>query len=230
MPLTPASPEVSFPRANTGSSHDRGVVPHAVKRRAFLRSAAALAIPGVSDLRLLRLRQGSGGQVAQRGRPFDVFEKTIAELQAAMVAGTVSSARLVELYLRRIEAFDRNGPRLNAVLALNPRAIEEARALDRERRQQGPRGPLHGIPALLKDNFDTRDLPTTGGCLALAGLVPTADAYQVWRLRDAGVILLGKVNLHELALGLTSVSSLGGQTLNPYDVARAPGGSSGGSG
>src|SRR5205085_11796883 len=99
-----------------------------------------------------------------------------------------------------------------------------------ERRRGRTRGPLHGIPILVKDNFDTKDMPTTGGCLALAGVVPKSDAFQVRKLREAGAVLLGKVNLHELALGLTTVSSLGGQTLDPYDPTRAPGGSSGGSG
>ena len=147
-----------------------------------------------------------------------------------MTAGQVTSARLVELYLARIAAYDQAGPRLNAVIAINPNAAADARALDDERKARGPRGPLHGIPVLLKDNFETRDMPTTGGSLALSGIVPAQDAFQVGRLRRAGAVLLGKVNLHELALGLTSHSSLGGQTLNPYDVTRAPGGSSGGSG
>ena len=111
-----------------------------------------------------------------------------------------------------------------------PTPPADARDLDAERKRRGPRGPLHGIPVLLKDNFDTRDMPTTGGSLALSGVVPAEDAYQVKRLRQAGAVILGKVNLHELALGLTTVSSLGGQTLNPYDVTRSPGGSSGGSG
>jgi amidase len=118
---------------------------------------------------------------------------------------------------------------VNAVLYVNPNAAAEAQALDVERARRGPRGPLHGIPVLLKDNFDTKDMPTTGGALALSGLVPKEDAFQVRRLRDAGAVMLGKVNLHELALGLTTVSSLGGQTLDPYDLTRAPGGSSGGS-
>jgi Asp-tRNA(Asn)/Glu-tRNA(Gln) amidotransferase A subunit family amidase len=105
-----------------------------------------------------------------------------------------------------------------------------AASLDAERRRGRTRGPLHGIPVLLKDNLDTSDMPTTGGCLALAGHVPRQDAFQVRKLRDAGAVILGKVNLHELALGLTTISSYGGQTLNPYDLTRAPGGSSGGSG
>jgi Asp-tRNA(Asn)/Glu-tRNA(Gln) amidotransferase A subunit family amidase len=171
------------------------------------------------------------GHVDAQGRgSFDVAEKSIRELQAGMTDGRVTAERLVELYLERIAAYDQNGPRLNAVIHTNPNAARDARELDAERKARGPRGPLHGIPVLLKDNFETRDMPTTGGSLALRGVVPPRDAFQVAQLRRAGAVLLGKVNLHELALGLTSISSLGGQTLNPYDVTRAPGGSSGGSG
>ena len=140
------------------------------------------------------------------------------------------AAGLVRFYLDRIAAYDQAGPRLNAVIFLNPQALADARALDEERKKRGPRGPLHGIPVLLKDNYETRDMPTTGGSLALAGAVPARDAFQVRRLREAGAVILGKVNLHELALGLTTISSFGGQTLDPYDLTRVPGGSSGGSG
>ena len=161
---------------------------------------------------------------------YDAFEKSIGELQAAMEKGRTSAVELVRFYQARIAAYDHAGPRLNAVLYLNPHAVADARALDVERKARGSRGPLHGIPVLLKDNFDTRDMPTTGGSVALAGVVPKEDAFQIARLRKAGVVILGKVNLHELALGLTTVSSLGGQTLDPYDLTRAPGGSSGGSG
>jgi Asp-tRNA(Asn)/Glu-tRNA(Gln) amidotransferase A subunit family amidase len=167
---------------------------------------------------------------AQSGERFDVAERSVRELQAAMTARRVSAERLVELYLERIADYDQNGPRLNSVIYLNPDAARAARELDAERKARGARGPLHGIPVLLKDNFETRDMPTTGGSLSLRGVVPKRDAFQVARLRQAGAVILGKVNLHELALGLTSVSSLGGQTLNPYDVRRTPGGSSGGSG
>lgn len=159
---------------------------------------------------------------------FDVTEKSIAELQEALAAGRVTSRELVAAYLARIDAYDRGGPMLNAILALSPRALEDAEALDRERREKGPRGPLHGIPIVIKDNFETADMPTTGGSIALAGFTTGADAFQVKRLRDAGAILLAKTNLHELAAGVTTVSSLGGQTRNPYDPARNPGGSSGG--
>jgi Asp-tRNA(Asn)/Glu-tRNA(Gln) amidotransferase A subunit family amidase len=192
-------------------------------------SASALALL----LTLAFLGSGCAGRsvaAAQDRVPYEVFEKSISELLAAMRDGQVSSEQLVELYLQRIRAYDQDGPRLNAVLAINPQAARDARALDRERQRRGPRGPLHGIPVLLKDNFETKDLPTTGGSLAFAGLTPAQDAFQVHKLRAAGAVILGKVNLHELALGLTTVSSLGGQTLNPYDVRRTPGGSSGGSG
>ena len=190
-------------------------------RRSFLRiSSAALAAMGA----------GGRGAWAQTGESFDVAEKSITQLQAALASGQVTSEQLVSGYVARIKAYDQAGPRLNSVISLNPRATADARELDRERRERGPRGPLHGIPVLLKDNFDTADMPTTGGSLALVGVVPAQDAYQVRMLRRAGAVLLGKVNLHELALGLTSVSSYGGQTLNPYDRTRAPGGSSGGSG
>lgn len=192
-----------------------------MKRRSFLRlSGATLAAFAAGD-RVLR---------AQKGRPFDVTEKSITQLQAAIAAGQVTSEQLVSNYVARIKAYDQAGPRLNSMIFINPRAAADARELDRERRERGPRGPLHGIPVLLKDNFDTADMPTTGGSLALVGVVPANDAYQVRMLRRAGAVLLGKLNLHELALGLTTVSSYGGQTLNPYDRTRAPGGSSGGSG
>src|SRR5262245_6510925 len=188
-------------------------------RREFIQASTATLF----GLSLARARGQGGG-------PFDVAEKSIRDLQSAMAAGQVTSERLVELYLARIAAYDQAGPRLNAVLHVNANAAAAARALDEERKSRGPRSPLHGIPVLLKDNFETRDMPTTGGSLALRGVVPPRDAFQVAQLRRAGAVLLGKVNLHELALGLTTVSSLGGQTLDPYDVTRAPGGSSGGSG
>jgi amidase len=160
--------------------------------------------------------------------PFDVFEKTIPELQAAMTAGTTTSKELVAQYLARIDAYDHQGPGLNAIIYINPRALEEAGALDRERAEKGPRGPLHGIPVLLKDNYDTHDMPTTASAVVLSGFIPPDDAYQVRKLREAGAVFIGKTNMHEFARGIETISSLGGQTLNPYDPARNPGGSSGG--
>lgn len=153
---------------------------------------------------------------------------TVADVHAAVDAGALTYERLVQLYLRRVEAYDRNGPRLRAVIEINPRAAETARALDEERRTRGRRGPLHGIPIAVKDNVDVRDLPSTGGSVIFAGNVPAYDATVVRKLRDAGAIVLLKTNMDELALNSQGFSSLGGQTLNPYDLTRNPGGSSGG--
>jgi amidase len=131
--------------------------------------------------------------------------------------------------LARIAAFDRKGPSLHAVIFLNPKAIEQARALDAERKTKGRRSPLHGIPVVLKDNYDTFDMPTTGGSVLLEGSIPSQDAFVVKKLRDAGAIILAKVNMSEFASGGT-YSSLGGQSLNPHDLTRGPSGSSGGTG
>ena len=161
---------------------------------------------------------------------FDVFEKTIPELQEAMRSGEVTSRRLVELYRARIDAYDREGPRLNAMVALNAKALEQADALDRERAAGKVRGPLHGIPVVIKDNYETADMPTAAGSLALGSFQTSTDAFQVARLRDAGAVIIGKTNMHELASGITTISSVGGQTRNPYDLTRNPGGSSGGTG
>jgi amidase len=172
-----------------------------------------------------------GHQVPVRSsRLLDVVERTISDSQEAMKEGRVSSRGLVDAYLARIEAYDRRGPRLNAIAAINPQARGDADALDRERAARGPRGPLHGIPVLVKDNFDVAGMPTTAGTLAFSTLRPTVDAFQVRKLREAGAVILGKTNMHELASGITNISSLTGQTRNPYDLARNPGGSSGGTG
>ena len=161
---------------------------------------------------------------------FEVHEQSIVDLEAAQASGRVTSRGLVESYLARIQAYDQAGPRLNAIVMINPRAREEGDAMDRERADKKVRGPLHGIPVLIKDNYDTADMPTSGGALGLASLQPAADAFQVKKLRDAGAVILGKTTMHELAAGITTVSSLTGQTRNPYDLYRLPGGSSGGTG
>src|SRR5581483_6786061 len=116
------------------------------------------------------------------------------------------------------------------MIALNARALADADALDRERASGHVRGPLHGIPIVVKDNYDTFDMPTTAASLSMTGSMAERDAFQVRKLRDAGVVIVGKTNLHEFARGITSVSTLGGQTRNPYDPTRNPGGSSGGTG
>ena len=164
-----------------------------------------------------------------RAAELDLSTATVLDLQAAYDAG-LTSERVVEVYLQRIETYNQAGPKLNAILTLNPRALEIARELDAERQLTGPRSPLHGVPFLVKDNYDTFDMPTTGGAKALAGLTPARDAFTVGRLRAAGAIILAKTNLDEFARGATGTSSLGGQVLNPYNVEKIPGGSSGGSG
>ena len=170
------------------------------------------------------------GPSESSGPDFEVAEASISELQGALEEGRTTSAQLVDLYLARIAAYDDAGPALNTIIRLNAWAREQAAALDRERAEGRVRGPLHGILVLMKDNYDVAGMPTTGSSLALAGLMPPDDAFQVARLIEAGAIVLGKTNLHELAAGITTISSLGGQTRNPYDPSRNPGGSSGGTG
>jgi Asp-tRNA(Asn)/Glu-tRNA(Gln) amidotransferase A subunit family amidase len=159
---------------------------------------------------------------------FDVSEKSIVDLLAAQRIGTVTSRDLVEKYLARIRAYDQDGPRLNAMIALNPHALEEADALDAERRAGRVRGPLHGIPIVVKDNYATADMPTTAGPLALAGFQTGRDAFMVRKLKEAGAVIIGKTNLPELAYEMASISPTRGQTRSPYDPKRAADGSSGG--
>lgn len=162
----------------------------------------------------------------------DLFELPIAELARRMDAGTLTAEELVAGHLARIEAFDRSGPSINAVSQLHPDALHEAMRLDRERRRHGPRGPLHGMPMVVKDNIDTVGLPTTAGCAALRDALPAADAPVVARLRAAGAIVLGKANMSELAAsnGRFGYSSASGLTLNPYRLSRNASGSSSGTG
>jgi len=165
-------------------------------------------------------------------RTIELEQATVVDLQAAFAAGTLTSEKLIELSLKRIEAYDKKGPSLNTIMKLNPKALELARALDIERRQKGPRSLLHGIPVVLKDNFDTFDLPTTGGSPVFKDLPPDHDAFVVERLRKAGAIILAKVNLSGFMGTRRGVgdSMAGGQTLNPYNLAHHPGGSSGATG
>lgn len=154
---------------------------------------------------------------------------TIEEVNTAIDAGELNSVELVELFLDRIDAYDKQGPAINAVLTLNPEALEQARALDEERARSGRRSPLHGIPVLLKDNMDTADLPTTAGSFLLQDSIPPDDAFIVQQLREAGAIILAKLNMSEFASG-GAMNSLGGPTYNPHDTTRSPAGSSGGTG
>ena len=198
----------------------------------ILGSAASVAQPLVAGA------QGGSSPpwASQDVKPFELDELTVAELQEGMKSGRFTARSIAEKYLARIEGIDKRGPGLNSVLEINPDALAIADALDQERKAKGPRGPLHGIPVLIKDNIGTRDrMTTTAGSLALAGSIPSTDAFVAKRLREAGAIILGKTNLSEWANFRSSHSSSGwsgrgGQTRNPYALDRNPCGSSSGSG
>lgn len=168
--------------------------------------------------------------------PFELDEVTVAELQRSMEAGERSARSIVELYLGRIDALDGQGPELRSIIETNPDALRLAEELDEERRVDGPRGPLHGIPVAIKDNIDTHDgMTTTAGSLALEGSVPPQDSFIAWKLREAGAIILAKANMSEWAYfrgerATSGWSARGGQCRNPYALDRNPCGSSSGSG
>ncbi|HEX9729661.1 MAG TPA: amidase family protein [Gemmatimonadales bacterium] len=167
---------------------------------------------------------------AAQQRPFDVVEATIAEVHAEMRAGRLTARQLVMAYQARIEAYDKQGPAINAIIYLNPNALRRADELDSILAVSGMVGPLHGIPVIVKDNYDTHDMPTTAGSLSLAGSIPPDDAFQVRRLREAGAIVIAKSNMAEFAFSpyYTVGSALPGHTRNPYALNRVPAGSSGG--
>ncbi|MEM0953186.1 MAG: amidase family protein [Pseudomonadota bacterium] len=159
---------------------------------------------------------------------FDILEATISEAHAEMAAGRLTAEQLVTAYLQRIERYDQASG-LNAIIVVNGKAMERAKALDEEYANTGTLRPLHGIPVVVKDNFDTADLPTTGGSIALKDSVPPDDAFLVKKLREAGAIILAKTNMAEWAFSpVVTVSSVAGTTRNPYDLERVPAGSSGG--
>jgi amidase len=196
---------------------------------------------------VLSMALAVGSAAAQAGT-LNIETATIEDINAAFAARKLTSQQLVAAYLERIAAYDKHGPTINAVIYLNPHAMDEAKALDAERAAGKVRGPLHGIPIALKDNFDTFDMPTTAGSQLLEGHIPPDDAYVVKRLRAAGAVIVAKVNLSEWAGSGGSVSgaldpevlrlgavpngssSAGGQTRNPHDLLRGPAGSSGGTG
>jgi amidase len=161
---------------------------------------------------------------------FNLMETSIADIHKAMQAGTLTCHDLVQQYLDRIHAYDQQGPAIDSMLYINPASLQQADVFDQEFRRTHQLKPLGCIPVVLKDNFDTADMPTTAGAVTLKGAQPEKDAFAVTRLREAGALILGKANLQEFASGGISVSSLGGQVKNPYDLTRTPGGSSGGTG
>ena len=158
---------------------------------------------------------------------YDVREASVESIHNALFSGLITCRGVVEAFIARIEAYN---PAINAIITLDPGALSAADDLDILLSAGNVTGRLFCIPILLKDNYDTASVRTTGGCLALAESQPTIDAPTVTAFKNAGAIILGKTNLHELALEGLTVSSLGGQTLNPYDLSRTPGGSSGGTG
>jgi amidase len=207
-------------------------------RRAFLQSGLAgglvAAVAPVMRVKVIeaRERRESSPEVPA----FELEEITIAELQEGMKSGKYTARAIAEKYLARIEAVDKHGPAVNSVIEVNPDALAIAEASDKERKQKGARGPLHGIPVLIKDNIDTADkMMTTAGSLALVGSKPPKDSMVAQKLREAGAVIIGKTNLSEWANirsrhSSSGWSGRGGQTKNPYALDRNPCGSSSGSG
>ena len=208
---------------------------HAMDRRSFLEYAVTSGAVAAGAPRLPALARKVARAAPPPPPPFELEEATIAGLQTGLQSGKYTSQGLVAAYLRRIDEIDRRGPALRAVLESNPDAPAQAAALDAERKAKGPRGPLHGIPVLVKDNVATRDrMQSTAGSLALVGVTPPRDAFVVERLRAAGAVILGKTNLSEWANFRSTHSSSGwsgrgGQCRNPYALDRTPSGSSSGS-
>jgi amidase len=211
-----------------------------MKRKDFITSST-LAAAGLTTLLAASCSTGSSNKKeetasAEPKDDFELNEISISELQDKMAKGEYSSEKITQLYLDRIAAIDKKGPALNAVIELNPDALSIAKAMDEERKARKIRGPLHGIPVLIKDNIDTADkMMTTAGSLALVGHIAAKDAFIVKKLREAGAVLLGKTNLSEWANFRSSKScsgwsSRGGQTKNPYILDHNPCGSSSGSG
>ncbi len=211
-----------------------------MNRRKFLTSAAVASTfavraqppkPETPEPTQADIKQAPGIQL----RTFELDEVTVSDLQKRLAQGSLSAERIAQLYLERIEKVDQRGPMLRSVLEINPDALAIAKSLDQEYKAKGPRGPLHGVPVLLKDNIDTADrMQTTAGSLALVGTPAPQDAWVAQRLRVAGAVILGKTNLSEWAnfrstRSTSGWSGRGGQTKNPYALDRNPCGSSSGS-
>ncbi len=211
-----------------------------MKRRSFL-TTATLASAGLTTLLITGCTSGikkeeDSVSIEDSNAVFELDEETIGSLREKLASGKYTSEQLVQLYLKRIEAIDKDGPQLNSVIEVNPDAVAIAVAMDKELKAGKSRGPLHGIPVLIKDNIDTADkMQTTAGSLAMAGNIASKDAFVVQKLREAGAIIIGKTNLSEWAnfrstQSCSGWSSRGGQTKNPYILDHNPCGSSAGSG
>ncbi len=208
----------------------------ALPRRQFLQTTLIGGVGAAIMPALAGAREAACAPTEISVKPFELEEAGVADLQKYMQSGKESARSLVEKYSARIEEIDRSGPALRSVIELNPDAESIADSLDKERKEKGPRGPMHGIPVLIKDNIDTADkMQTTAGSLALVGSKPVSDSGVAYKLRAAGAVILGKTNLSEWANLRSSHSTSGwsgrgGQTLNPYALDRNPCGSSSGSG
>ncbi|GAA4295131.1 amidase [Nibribacter koreensis] len=213
-----------------------------MKRRNFLKAGSLAGITfsmlgvGACATKKTDNTTSEGEQATATQDDFELSEATVQQLQDKMKSGDLTSKKITQLYLDRIKAIDKNGPKLNSVIEVNPDALQIAEALDQERKNGKVRGPLHGIPILIKDNIDTKDkMSTSAGALALAENKASRDAFVVTKLREAGAVILGKTNLSEWAnfrstRSTSGWSSRGGQTKNPYVLDRSPCGSSSGSG
>jgi amidase len=213
----------------------REKAPSGIKRREFLKQSTLASAIVITNRDLSRAVEASS-EVALSPRPFELDEFTINDLREAMRSGRFTARSISEMYLARIDEVDKRGPAVNSVIELNPDALAIADALDRERKERGPRGPLHGIPILIKDNIDTADkMKTSAGSLALSESIAPRDSFVVERLRESGAVILGKTNLSEWAnirstRSTSGWSARGGQTRNPNALDRNPCGSSSGSG
>src|SRR5215831_19096725 len=197
------------------------------KKITLLRSKPSTSI-GLLSLALLSLLSFTSLASGQ-AKPFRIEEATIADIHSAYKAGELTSRQLVQMYLDRVEAYDKKGPAINAIITVNPKALEDAERLDAAFKASGFVGPLHGIPIIIKDQVDVKGTPTTLGSVLFKDYYPDRDAFVVEKLRKAGAIILAKATLGEIGGGDTH-GSLFGSTRNPYALDRTVGGSSGGPG
>src|SRR6516162_7918709 len=197
------------------------------KKITLLRSKPSTSI-GLLSLALLSLLSFTS-LASSQAKPFRIEEATVADIHSAYKAGDLTSRQLVQMYLDRIEAYDKKGPAINAIITLNPKALEDAEGLDGAFKASGFVGPLHGIPIIIKDQVDAKGMPTTLGSVLFKDYYPDRDAFVVEKLRKAGAIILAKATLGEMGGGDTH-GSLFGSTRNPYALDRTVGGSSGGPG
>jgi amidase len=229
----PENPHTNSPRSPRRKFLQTGALTGMAAAFAPSLRSAGIAVSDNSSVPPARIKNAP---IPADVKPFELDEITIAELQDAMKSGKHTARSIAELYLARIEAIDKSGPTINSVIETNPDALSIADALDKERKEKGARGPLHGIPVLLKDNIDTHDrMSTTAGSLALVGAKPSKDSYVAQKLREAGAVILAKSNPSEWANIRSSHSTSGwsgrgGLTKNPYALDRNPCGSSSGSG